>query len=125
LSSKDYGRYGANGISVHKSWRDDFLCFLADVGMAPSKHHQIDRRNTLGNYEPGNVRWATRSEQQRNRTTAYVWFIKGKTFQSGIEGAQHYGVRKQTVWKWVNGSFDKRRGTFTPARKDCYVERRY
>lgn len=65
--SKDFANYGGRGISVHPRW-NDFAAFLADVGPRPSAEHSIDRfPNNDGNYEPGNVRWATRSEQARNR----------------------------------------------------------
>ena len=40
---------------------------LSDVGQRPSEAHSLDRINNDGHYEPGNVRWATRREQQRNR----------------------------------------------------------
>jgi hypothetical protein len=101
------------------------MTFFSYIGNSPTKDHQIDHINTNGNYEIGNVRWATRSEQQRNRTCTYIWFIKGKAFQTITEAAGYYMVKKQTIYKWVKGSLDNRRGTFTPARKDCYVESRY
>lgn len=59
--------YGARGISMCKEWRRSFSAFLADMGPRPSPQHSIDRINNDGHYEPGNVRWATRSEQRRNR----------------------------------------------------------
>jgi hypothetical protein len=60
--------YGALGVSVCDRWRNDFEAFLADVGRRPSPGHSIDRYpDNNGNYEPGNVRWATTIEQRRNR----------------------------------------------------------
>lgn len=59
--------YGGRGISVCDRWRASYLDFLADVGRAPSWEHQLDRIDNDGNYEPGNVRWATRSQQAHNK----------------------------------------------------------
>jgi hypothetical protein len=65
---KDYRLYGAKGIRVCNAWRSSMDAFLSDMGPRPSKGHTLDRIDATGNYEPGNVRWATVLEQQRNRT---------------------------------------------------------
>lgn len=59
--------YGGRGIYVHPKWRNSFLDFLNDVGRRPSKDYSLDRIDNNGNYEPGNVRWATREQQNKNR----------------------------------------------------------
>jgi hypothetical protein len=41
--------------------------FYAHVGPRPSEDYSIERMNNDGHYEPGNVKWATRSEQQKNK----------------------------------------------------------
>jgi hypothetical protein len=51
---------------VCESWHD-LDNYLAYTGKRPAPGLSIDRINNDGNYEPGNVRWATRSEQQRNK----------------------------------------------------------
>lgn len=61
-----YELYGGRGIKVCDRWSDVSL-FLQDMGSRPSKSHSIDRIDVNGNYEPDNCRWATLSEQSRNK----------------------------------------------------------
>lgn len=61
-----YQYYGARGITVCARW-DSYTAFLEDVGRKPSPDLMLERIDNMGHYEPGNVRWATRSEQNRNR----------------------------------------------------------
>jgi hypothetical protein len=63
---QSYKHYGARGIKVCSKWRD-FKEFYKEVGSAPTPEHSIDRINVNGDYEPGNVRWATLKEQRNNR----------------------------------------------------------
>jgi hypothetical protein len=62
-----YQDYGGRGIAFHPAWRHDFRAFLRDVGPRPSAQHSLDRVDVNGHYEPGNVRWATTAEQNRNQ----------------------------------------------------------
>jgi len=71
---KDYPHYGARGIKVCAEWRDvaAFITWIeANIGPRPARM-SLDRINADGNYEPGNVRWATAAQQSANRRKA-VW----------------------------------------------------
>ena len=85
-NDKSYPRYGGCGITVCERWRTSFVAFRDDMGSRPSAQHSIDRiENDLGYWcgkpecpECGpagrspNCRWATRSEQGRNKRNN-VW----------------------------------------------------
>ena len=63
---RNYALYRGAGIVVVSRWHD-FSAFLADMGLKPSPKHSLDRfPNPIGNYEPGNCRWATAKEQANN-----------------------------------------------------------
>lgn len=60
--------YGGSGVTIHAEWITSFEDFFAYVGLRPSPAHSLDRfPNPKGNYEPGNVRWATDEQQNQNR----------------------------------------------------------
>lgn len=46
-------RYGGRGIKVCDGWRESYPAFLAGMGPAPTRSHQIDRINNDGNYSCG------------------------------------------------------------------------
>jgi len=78
--NKRFPRYGGRGIKVCPRWRRSFGNFLADMGPRPSFAHSIDRfPNQDGDYEPGNCRWATNTEQARNKSNNYLITYRDKT----------------------------------------------
>jgi hypothetical protein len=64
---KAYINYGGRGILMCQEWASSFMAFLDHVGYRPSRLHSIDRIDNDGDYEPGNVKWSTKSEQAMNR----------------------------------------------------------
>lgn len=60
----NYPYYGGRGIEFRFK---SFEQFFAELGKKPTPQHTVDRIRNDGHYEPGNVRWATRSEQAKNK----------------------------------------------------------
>jgi hypothetical protein len=96
-----YSEYGGRGIRVCDEWRDDFTAFIRDMGPRPPHCESIDRRDTNGNYEPGNCRWATRIEQIRNRRNT-VFLTFGAETRPMAEWAEIRGIPYKTLRDRIN-----------------------
>lgn len=104
---KYFKHYGGRGIKVCKRWYD-YATFIADIGGRPSSAHSLERINTNKGYTPSNCRWATRSEQQRNKTTT-KWYTDGAFVGVLTECAGYLGISKHLAsWRWkTHGTFEK------------------
>ena len=71
-----YKNYGARGITMDPKY-DRFEAFYKDVGDPPTQEHTLERIDNNKNYEPGNLRWATRSEQARNKINSRYLELNG------------------------------------------------
>jgi hypothetical protein len=80
-TSHAHMRYHDVGITVCDEWTGagGFQAFLDHVGRRPSSKHSLDRIENDKGYEPGNVRWATKKEQGRNRADNVMLTIDGVT----------------------------------------------
>lgn len=95
-----YAKYGGAGVSVCPEWdnlADGYTNFAEYMGPRPSPMHSIDRYpDRDGNYEPGNVRWATRKEQNRNRRSCRELTYNGKT-QCVMAWSEEYQINHNTI----------------------------
>lgn len=77
--AENYRYYGAEGVTVCAQWRHSFARFVADLGQCPSAGMTLERLDNSKPYAPGNCRWATRAEQNRNRRSCVLLTHDGRT----------------------------------------------
>jgi hypothetical protein len=105
-----YRDYGARGIKVCEEWKGpegfkNYFLHVKSLGEKPSNSHQLDRKDNDGNYEPGNLQWATPRENLLNRR--YL-----KPSNTGFKGVRFDEKRKKyhvhisyDHYKYFVGSF--------------------
>lgn len=101
-----YYLYGARGVTVCERWMGlgGYENFEKYMPSRPSKRHSIDRINTNGNYEPGNIKWSTSTEQQRNRRVNLMVKICGVS-RCLTEWSEISGINFKTLQKRVNNGW--------------------
>jgi hypothetical protein len=99
--NKDYDRYGGRCFKVCERWMDSFENFYADMGPKP-RGRSLDRYpNNDGDYEPGNVRWATQSQQCRNKANNRLLTHSGVTL-CVADWADRLGVKFSVLNDRIN-----------------------
>lgn len=94
LKADSYPLYGGRGITVCKRWHT-YDNFVADMGHRPAGL-QIDRINNDGDYCPGNCRWATSTQQNRNRRDNLIIEFEGRRM-TAAEWAEVVGISAQRI----------------------------
>ncbi len=100
----DYKNYGGRGICVCDAWRASFSAFLRDVGRRPPLGTSIERIDVNGNYQPGNVKWATAKEQTRNMRRTVRLTLNGITRSlpewADVTGISYFALRSRIRYGW-------------------------
>lgn len=102
--NQDFHSYGGRGITICQRWLGSFESFLEDMGIRPDDH-SLDRIDNDGNYEPGNCRWATRSNQQRNKRSNHHLTYSGETLciaeWADRLNVPHWLIRSRLRYGWT------------------------
>jgi hypothetical protein len=91
-----FANYGGRGIRVCDRWLHSLVAFVQDMGAKPTPLHEIDRIDNDRGYEPGNCRWVTRSENDRNRRST-VWVTFEGQQRRLADLCEQFGVRDDTA----------------------------
>lgn len=118
-SHRNFHHYGGRGITVCERWRD-FTFFFADLGSRPFPDASLDRIDNDGNYEPGNVRWATRREQARNTRANRLVEIDGRAMPV-VEAAESIGMAQVTFATRIRRGWSVERAVSQPVQQRCEV----
>ena len=97
-----YKEYVNRGID--SLWLVDFESFYSHIGDAPSPKHTIDRIDNSIGYFPGNIRWATVKEQNRNYSQNKLIEYNGKT-QSVTEWAEELGMKRHLIFNRIKNGW--------------------
>ena len=122
-TNPQFADYGGRGITVCERWANSFEAFLEDVGLRPSPDLSIDRINNAGNYEPGNVRWATSDQQRRNTRASRPIEFLGKR-QCLTDWAREVGMHKGTLLGRLKDGWSVERTLTEPVHAEFHAKGR-
>lgn len=111
-----YKNYGGRGIIVCDRWRHSFENFYTDMGDQPSPVSTLDRIDNDGDYEPSNCRWASYSQQNRNRRNNRLVEIDGET-HCIAEWVEILGIKDHLVKTRMRRGWSAEKALTTPRRK--------
>lgn len=95
-----YKDYGGRGIGVYEPWRRGYQEFYDHMGPRTSPAHSLERLDNERGYEPGNVAWATPTEQARNLRTTEFYELDGERLTLG-EWAERAGIPLEAMYRRV------------------------
>ena len=108
---KSYSDYGGRGIKICDSWIGSFENFLADMGERP-EDTTLDRKNTNGNYEPDNCRWATATVQGNNKRSSRMITFGGLT-RTLKQWADAAGISNKALAYRIDNGWDMKQALMT------------
>ncbi len=114
-SASNYPHYGGQGVTVCERWHD-YPSFLTDMGECKSPENTLDRIDNRKGYEPGNCRWATMAEQNRNRSNCVELTYQGRTMILR-DWAAEIGISPNALAQRLYLGWSVERALTTPLKK--------
>lgn len=114
-TSPAYENYGGRGITICPEWLEDPAAFIAHIGPRPTPKHELDRIQNDKGYEPGNVRWATRKVNDRNRRSNRHLTLRGET-KTLAEWSEITGIRWDTIRYRIRDGWSVENALTVPTR---------
>ena len=113
-----YDRYGGRGIAICERWNgpNGFRNFLADMGPRPIPWGTLDRIDNSGSYSPENCRWATRTEQGRNKRNNALIEFRGET-RCASSWEEETGFPATAITRRIKRGWTIERALTEPLRK--------
>lgn len=114
---KRYSDYGGRGIKVCERWFK-FENFYEDMKVGYDDKLTLDRfPNKNGDYEPNNCRWATYTQQNRNRRDNRYLACNGVSMTLA-EWAEKMNVDVRLIHHRLNRGWDEEAAILTPKLRD-------
>lgn len=117
-----YGSYGGRGITLYAAWLDvvEFINGVeSEIGERPSKAHTLDRVDNDGDYMPGNIRWATASEQANNRRNTKYLTLNG-VVRPLMDWCKELNLYPSTVRQRIDHGWSAERALFLATKFDFW-----
>lgn len=114
-----YPAYGGRGIKVCERWQT-FDNFLADMGPTFRTGLTLDRIDVNGDYEPGNVQWATAEQQGRNRRDTVLISWRDRTL-SIPDWADRLGIPADSLSRRLRRGWSVERALVHPVEPGPYT----
>ena len=115
--NKSYKNYGAKGVIVCEEWLSDYEIFYKwSLEKGYAEGLTIERINYDGNYGPENCKWATRTEQGRNKSNNTLLKLKGET-KTLVEWSEIIGVHRETLNRRYRKNWSEEEMFYKPSWK--------
>lgn len=115
VNDHGYPNYGGRGIKIYQPWIESYDNFLSDMGERP-EGTTIDRIDGNGNYEPGNCRWATPTEQNNNLSSNHRLSFNGESL-TVKQWSRKLKINDQTLHERLKAGWPLEKALTEPVKK--------